>query len=102
MSWLFNRLREPSSMAGGGLIAYGVNQLFGTGVEQADQIGAVLQDAVPQLLTGNWIGGAVSLAFGVGALFLSEKGEGAHPAPRIDPRYHDPLDPRGHGGRGLY
>lgn len=102
MNWLFNRLREPSSMAGGGLIAYGVNQLFGASAEQANQIGAVLQDAVPQLLTGNWIGGALSLAFGVGAMMLSEKGEGARPAPRVDPRYHDPLDPSGQRHDGLY
>ncbi len=90
-------------MAGVPTIAYGIGNLFGGG-EEAAQVGAVLQDAVPQLLSGNWIGGALSLAFGVGAVILSERGQLPAPHdPRHDPRNVNPRDPCGReGGGGLY
>lgn len=103
MNLLFDRLREPSSMAGLPAIGYGIDQLFGSGAAAGDaaQVGAVLQDAVPQLLCGNWIGGGFSLVFGLGAVFLAERGA----TPRTvsaDRRYVDQLDPSGRGGGGLY
>ena len=53
MDWLWKRLREPSSLAGLGVLATGILQIIG----------------------GDVAGGATAAAAGVGAFMVKEKGD---------------------------
>jgi len=72
MSWfkskVVDRLKEPSSMAGIGLIAAGIGQTFG--INEAQQAGEVIQQAATQ---PNWIGFTMA-ALGSLAILFREKG----------------------------
>ncbi|PLW75414.1 hypothetical protein [Cohaesibacter celericrescens] len=72
VKFLFARIGEPSTFAGLPALVIGMLQLFD--VNEAGQIGAVVQDALPKAAEGDWIGSALILAAGLIAVFMPDKG----------------------------
>lgn len=72
MSWfkskVADRFKEPSSLAGVGLVVGGLGQVFG--VNEAPQVAEAINQAAQQ---SSWLG-ALMVAVGTAAILMREKG----------------------------
>lgn len=62
-------LKEPSTYAGLAAVVAGVGQIAQW--NQASVVAEAITQAAPQVISGNWLGGIMSI-FGLAAIFLRE------------------------------
>ncbi len=67
---MLERLSEPSTAAGIGMVAYGFSQAFGFG--QPEQAAQVATAATNELSTGNWFNAVLIGLSGAAAIYLKE------------------------------
>lgn len=66
------RLKEPSTYVGLSAILIGLGQMFD--IDEAPVVAETLTAAIPQIITGNWMGMLMVLLGGIGVM-LREKGK---------------------------
>ncbi|MGH0002621.1 hypothetical protein ACQU0X_28010 [Pseudovibrio ascidiaceicola] len=64
------RLKEPSTAAGIGMVAFGLSQAFGYG--QPEQAAQIATAATNELSTGNWFNALLIGLTGAAAIYLKE------------------------------
>jgi len=67
-----DRLKEPSTYGGLAAIIFGLGQIFD--IDEAPAVAETLTAAIPQIISGNWLGMLMVLLGGAGVI-LREKGK---------------------------
>lgn len=67
-SYLKERFKEPSSLAGVAVIAAGVNQVF-----DINELSSVSEAATSAASSSDWMTAAVTFVMGIAAIFIGER-----------------------------
>jgi|GEM_PF-4589198 len=73
-TWIKDRMKEPSSAAGLGLLATGLSLLAGAPDDQAGAVGQSVGQAVGAVGGENWMALATAMTGGALAIFAPERG----------------------------